>query len=72
MLKRVATKIAHSRTLSSLSPAANVSLRSLQDLITAEKLVLSSLDKLSVDVSKAAEALHLWGVCEGDDLSVRT
>lgn len=31
------------------------------------------LDKLSVDVSKAAEALHLWGVCEGDDLGgVRT
>ena len=40
MLKSVATKIAHNSTIPSL--AGNSDLRSLQDLITAEKSVLTS------------------------------
>ncbi|KAJ7097537.1 hypothetical protein C8R44DRAFT_889078 [Mycena epipterygia] len=66
MFKSAATKIAHNSTLPALS--GNKDLRPLQDLITAEKAVLISLQKLSVDFSKASEALRVWGAGEGDDL----
>ncbi|KIM38523.1 hypothetical protein M413DRAFT_447754 [Hebeloma cylindrosporum] len=66
MFKTAATKIAHNSTLPALG--GNQDLRPLQDLITAEKAVLISLQKLSVDYSKAAEALRTWGLNEGDDL----
>ncbi|KAF4609479.1 hypothetical protein D9613_012300 [Agrocybe pediades] len=66
MFRTAATKIAHNSTIPAL--AGNQDLRPLQDLITAEKAVLISLQKLSVDFSKAAEALRTWGLNEGDDL----
>ncbi|PPQ78454.1 hypothetical protein CVT25_011849 [Psilocybe cyanescens] len=66
MFKTAATKIAHNSTLPALG--GNQDLRPLQDLITAEKTVLISLQKLSVDYSKASEALRTWGLNEGDDL----
>ncbi|KAJ7767957.1 hypothetical protein DFH07DRAFT_880839, partial [Mycena maculata] len=69
MFKSAATKIAHNSTLPSLS--GNKDLRPLQDLITAEKGVLISLQKLSVDFAKAGEALRAWGAGEGEDLAAR-
>ncbi|KAJ7489136.1 hypothetical protein FB451DRAFT_683278 [Mycena latifolia] len=66
MFKNAATKLAHNTTIPALS--GNKDLRPLQDLITAEKVVLVSLQKLSVDFAKAAEALRIWGTGEGDDL----
>lgn len=66
MFKTAASKIAHNSTLPSLG--GNQDLRPLQDLIAAEKAVLISLQKLSVDYSKASEALRTWGLNEGDDL----
>ncbi|KAF7377444.1 hypothetical protein MSAN_00166100 [Mycena sanguinolenta] len=66
MFKTAATKIAHNSTLPAL--AGNKDLRPLQDLITLEKNVLMSLQKLSVDFTKASEALRAWGIGEGDDL----
>lgn len=66
MFKSAATKIAHSSTLPSIG--GNKDLRPLQDLITAEKAVLVSLQKLSLDFTKASEALKTWGMGEGDDL----
>ncbi|KAF9223075.1 hypothetical protein BS17DRAFT_782331 [Gyrodon lividus] len=66
MFKSAATKIAHNTTIPAL--AGNSDLRPLQDLITAEKTVLVSLQRLSVDLSKASEALRIWGQGEGDDL----
>ncbi|KAJ7234751.1 hypothetical protein B0H12DRAFT_154155 [Mycena haematopus] len=66
MFKSAATKIAHNSTLPAL--AGNKDLRPLQDLITLEKNVLITLQKLSVDFTKASEALRAWGVGEGDDL----
>ncbi|KAJ7176840.1 hypothetical protein C8R46DRAFT_1188553 [Mycena filopes] len=68
MFKSAATKIAHNSTLPSLALSGNKDLRPLQDLITAEKVVLISLQKLSVDFTKASEALRVWGAGEGDDL----
>ncbi|KAG6334281.1 hypothetical protein ID866_4809 [Astraeus odoratus] len=68
MFKSAATKIAHSTTIPALA-GANPDLRQLQDLITAEKSVLVSLQRLSNDLSKASEALRAWGQVEGDDLS---
>ncbi|CAK5264638.1 unnamed protein product, partial [Mycena citricolor] len=68
MFKSAATKIAHNSTLTSLSLGGNKDLRPLQDLITAEKAVLISLQKLSVDLSKAGDSLRAWGQGEGDDL----
>ncbi|KAJ7182852.1 hypothetical protein C8R43DRAFT_868755 [Mycena crocata] len=68
MFKSAATKIAHNSTLPALALSGNKDLRPLQDLITAEKAVLISLQKLSVDFSKASEALRIWGAGEGDDL----
>ncbi|KIJ62349.1 hypothetical protein HYDPIDRAFT_30602 [Hydnomerulius pinastri MD-312] len=66
MFKSAATKIAHNTTIPAL--AGNSDLRPLQDLITAEKTVLVSLQRLSVDLSKASDALRVWGQGEGDDL----
>ncbi|KAK0451422.1 uncharacterized protein EV420DRAFT_1646172 [Desarmillaria tabescens] len=66
MFKTAATKLAHNSTLPSL--AGHSDIRPLQDLITAEKAVLISLQKLSVDLTKAAEALRTWGAGEGEDL----
>ncbi|CCM03443.1 uncharacterized protein FIBRA_05576 [Fibroporia radiculosa] len=67
MMFRSATKrIAHSSTLPALG--GNKDLRTLQDLIIAEKAVLNSLQKLSIDITKASEALRTWGSGEGDDL----
>ncbi|KAJ6498498.1 Eisosome component PIL1-domain-containing protein [Mycena vitilis] len=68
MFKSAATKIAHNSTLPALALSGNKDLRPLQDLITAEKVVLISMQKLAVDFSKASEALRVWGVGEGDDL----
>ncbi|GBE84463.1 hypothetical protein SCP_0604420 [Sparassis crispa] len=59
-------KIAHNTTVPALG--GNRDLRTLQDLITAEKGVLNSLHKLSSDLTKASEALKVWGLGEGDDL----
>ncbi|KAH7915522.1 hypothetical protein BJ138DRAFT_1122565 [Hygrophoropsis aurantiaca] len=66
MFKSAATKLAHNSTIPSL--AGNNDLRPLQDLISAEKAVLVSLQRLSVDLTKASEALRTWGLGEGDDL----
>ncbi|KAF7290547.1 hypothetical protein MIND_01294800 [Mycena indigotica] len=66
MFKSAATKIAHNSTLPSLG--GNKDLRPLQDLITAEKAVLITLQKLSVDLTKASDALRVWGNGEGEDL----
>ncbi|KAF8999065.1 Eisosome component PIL1-domain-containing protein [Cyathus striatus] len=65
MFKTAARKIAHNSTI---PLGGNKDLRPLQDLINAEKSVLISLQKLSVDFSKASEALRTWGLGEGDDL----
>ncbi|KAI6027139.1 hypothetical protein EDC04DRAFT_3092100 [Pisolithus marmoratus] len=67
MFKSAATKIAHNTTIPALA-VGNPDLRPLQDLITAEKSVLMSLQKLSTDLTKASEALRTWGQGEGDDL----
>ncbi|PBK66038.1 hypothetical protein ARMSODRAFT_960488 [Armillaria solidipes] len=66
MFKTATTRLAHNSTLPSLAGHSNI--RPLQDLITAEKTVLISLQKLSVDLTKAAEALRAWGIGEGEDL----
>ncbi|KAH7890548.1 hypothetical protein F5I97DRAFT_1836349 [Phlebopus sp. FC_14] len=66
MFKTAATKIAHNSTIPAL--AGNSDLRPLQDLITAEKTVLESLQRLSVGISKASDALRIWGQGEGNDL----
>ncbi|KAG8911391.1 hypothetical protein FRC01_005732, partial [Tulasnella sp. 417] len=51
-----------------LPALGNKDLKLLQDLITAEKFVVSSSQKLSDDWAKAADALKAWGAGEGDDL----
>ncbi|KZT42574.1 hypothetical protein SISSUDRAFT_892176 [Sistotremastrum suecicum HHB10207 ss-3] len=61
----LSSKIAHTSILPVLG---NQDLRSLQDLITAEKSVLSSIQKLATDLTKASESLKIWGAGEGDDL----
>ncbi|KAI0711220.1 hypothetical protein C8Q76DRAFT_797541 [Earliella scabrosa] len=66
MFKNAARKIAHNTTVPGL--AGKQDLRALQDLITAEKAVLNSLQKLSVDFARASDALRMWGQGEGDDL----
>ncbi|KAG6878967.1 hypothetical protein C0992_006261 [Termitomyces sp. T32_za158] len=66
MFRSAATKLAHNSTIPALG--ANSDLRPLQDLILAEKQVLNSLQKLSSDLAKNAEALRVWGSGEGDDL----
>lgn len=70
MLRSATVKIAHSSTIP--VPAlivGNEELRPLQDLIAAEKMVLASLQRLSSDFSKAADAMRTWANSEGDDLS---
>lgn len=67
MFKTAAAKIAHNSTIPAL--AGNSDLRQFQDLINAEKVVLVSIQRLGVDLTKAAESLRAWGVGEGDDLA---
>jgi hypothetical protein len=43
----------------------------LQEVITNQKTVIASLQKLASDLSKAADSLQAWGSGEGDDLAVR-
>lgn len=66
MFRTAAKKIAHNSTIPVLG--VNKDLRTLQELITAEKSVLNSLQRLSADLVKASEALKAWGIGEGDDL----
>ena len=61
------SKIAHTTILPALG---NKDLRTLQDFITAEKGIVSGLQRLATDWGKAADALRTWGVGEGDDLGV--
>ncbi|KAG6909754.1 hypothetical protein DXG01_015470 [Tephrocybe rancida] len=68
MFRSAATKFAHNSTLPSLG--GNNDLKPLQPLILAEKQVLTSLQKLSSDPAKSAEALRVWGSGEGDDLGL--
>ncbi|KAL5640537.1 hypothetical protein ACGC1H_007698 [Rhizoctonia solani] len=65
MLGSVGAKIAHASTITALG---NPELRTLQDLITAEKGVLLSVQRLAGDIGKSAEMLRIWGQGEGDDL----
>lgn len=67
MFKSAATKLAHNSTIPAL--AGNKDLRPLQDLITTEKAIITSLAKLSADFIRASEALRAWGLGEGEDLS---
>lgn len=69
MLKSATVKIAHSSILPVPALIGNEELRPLQDLIAAEKTVLASLQRLSSDFSKAADAMRTWAISEGDDLS---
>ncbi|KAH9852575.1 hypothetical protein C2E23DRAFT_730613 [Lenzites betulinus] len=68
MFKNAARKIAHNTTMPGLV-SAKQDLRALQDLITAEKSILNSLQKLSTDFLRASEALKAWGQGEGEDLT---
>lgn len=61
-------KIAHTSIMPSF--VGNKDLKLLQDFITAEKAVVTSMQKLSSDYARAAETLKLWGQGEGDDLAV--
>ncbi|CAE6540657.1 unnamed protein product [Rhizoctonia solani] len=65
MLGSVGAKIAHASTITALG---NPDLKTLQDLITAEKGVLLGVQRLATDVGKSAEMLKIWGQGEGDDL----
>ncbi|CEL62887.1 hypothetical protein RSOLAG1IB_10555 [Rhizoctonia solani AG-1 IB] len=65
MLGSVGAKIAHASTITALG---NPELRTLQDLITAEKGVLLGIQRLAGEVGKSAETLKTWGLGEGDDL----
>ncbi|KAI0338384.1 hypothetical protein BDW22DRAFT_709989 [Trametopsis cervina] len=67
MFRSATTRIAHNSTLPSLS-TLNKDLKALQELINAEKSVMQTLQKLSLDMAKAAECLKNWGQSEGDDL----
>lgn len=58
MLRHASLKFAHS-TLPVLG--GNKDLRLLQELITAEKAVLQSIERLSEDIYKASECLSAWG-----------
>ncbi|KIJ40998.1 hypothetical protein M422DRAFT_48793 [Sphaerobolus stellatus SS14] len=60
-----AAKLAHTSTIPALG---NKDLRLLQDLITNEKTVMLTLQKLSGDLTRASESLKAWGLGEGDDL----
>ncbi|KAI0635228.1 hypothetical protein C8Q77DRAFT_1072479 [Trametes polyzona] len=70
MFKTAARKIAHNTTMPGLPGlSAKQDLRALQDLITAEKAILNSLQRLSADFARASEALKAWGMGEGEDLA---
>ncbi|KAI0646361.1 hypothetical protein C8Q79DRAFT_909544 [Trametes meyenii] len=70
MFKTAARKIAHNTTMPGLPGlSAKQDLRALQDLITAEKAILNSLQRLSSDFGRASEALRAWGQGEGEDLA---
>jgi hypothetical protein len=69
MFRNATVKMAHSSTIPVPALIGNEELRPLQDLIAAEKMVLASLQKLSSDFSKAADAMRTWAISEGDDLS---
>jgi len=68
MFKALLKKIAHSSTLPTLGGTYDDKWTALQNLIKANKDVITSIETLSADVSKAAEALRTWGSFEGDDL----
>ncbi|KAL4250810.1 hypothetical protein ABKN59_006023 [Abortiporus biennis] len=70
MFRSAASKLAHNTIAPSLASTlgGNKDLRTLQDLITAEKAVLTNLQKLSADVTKSSDALREWGVSEGDPI----
>lgn len=69
MFRNATAKMAHSSTIPVPALIGNEELRPLQDLIAAEKTVLASLQRLSSDFSKAADAMRTWAISEGDDLS---
>ncbi|KAG0704015.1 hypothetical protein DFH29DRAFT_849617 [Suillus ampliporus] len=69
MFRSATVKIAHSSTIPVPALIGKEELRPLQDLIAAEKTVLTSLQRLSSDFSKAADAMRTWAISEGDDLS---
>ncbi|KAI0372011.1 hypothetical protein BV20DRAFT_941050 [Pilatotrama ljubarskyi] len=70
MFKTAARKIAHNTTMPGLPGlSAKQDLRALQDLITAEKAILNSLQRLSADFARASEALRAWGLGEGEELT---
>ncbi|KAF8528519.1 hypothetical protein BU17DRAFT_22976, partial [Hysterangium stoloniferum] len=60
-----ASKIAHTTTIPALG---NKDLKLLQDVITNEKSVLMTLQKLAGDFTRASESLKQWGLGEGEDL----
>ncbi|KZO91214.1 hypothetical protein CALVIDRAFT_362283 [Calocera viscosa TUFC12733] len=65
VLGNLQTKIAHTSTIPGLG---NKDLRLLQEWISTEKGVVTSLLKLVSDLDKANEALTHWGGGEGADL----
>lgn len=69
MFRSATVKIAHSSTIPVPALIGNEELRPLQDLIAAEKTVLASLQRLSLDFAKAADAMRTWAISEEDDLS---
>ncbi|OJA12723.1 hypothetical protein AZE42_02882 [Rhizopogon vesiculosus] len=69
MFRSATVKIAHSSTIPVPALIGNEELRPLQDLIAAEKVVLASLQKLSADFAKAADAMRAWALSEGDAIS---
>ncbi|KAG9036812.1 hypothetical protein FRB95_007910 [Tulasnella sp. JGI-2019a] len=63
-MRSVSKQIAHTTIL----PLGNKDLRLLQDLISAEKNVVTTMQKLGDEFAKASEALKQWGLGEGEDL----
>ncbi|KAG8926544.1 hypothetical protein FRC02_008809 [Tulasnella sp. 418] len=55
-------------TPSTILPLGGQDLKTLRDMIAAEKCLISSFHRVSQDFGKSAEALKLWGSGEGDDL----
>ena len=88
MLRTVATKIAHNSTIpalagnSDLRPLQDLITAEKSVLISCvgdyarafgcHLTNLARLQRLSVDIAKASEALRNWGLGEGDDLGVST
>ncbi|KAG8935617.1 hypothetical protein FRC02_007328 [Tulasnella sp. 418] len=63
-MRSVSKQLAHTAIL----PLGNQDLKPLQDIITADKYLLTSFQRVSQDFGKSAEALKFWGAGEGDDL----